>query len=176
MKKAILLLCSLVLITFTGCGKTVKENDPENLAQIPYTFVGEDGDWSAKVEVRSITDEDLKNLQQGDEDKVDQSTLKDGYRSAFYITYKGETAITELTYTFGEKTQWACKGQLKPDSDSAAIKDALSGEDDLGGLAFSKDAKVGGPVPPKSTEFTLKIEAKGQDGSTIKVEFPVKAS
>ena len=172
MKKRMFILLSVLLLLFTGCASNqVKKNDPENLKQIPYTFEGSKGDWTATIELRALAESDKPMLQK----KLQKDSTK-GYRTVFHLNYTGDKDFKSLEYTFAASTQWESGGKLKAKDKNTGIKEVLDGKAELGGIFYSEDTKVGGPVPPKNEAFTFKIKAKTTDGKTVKTKFKVKAT
>ena len=151
----------------------VKVNDPANLAQVPYTFRGEKDGFAIAMEVRKITQADLKLLGSMPKNMTEEQVLQ-GFRSSIFMAYAGDLAIKELKYTFGNKTQWGFSGTLKAKEGEASMGQYLTGKDNLGGAFYSLDAKIGGPLPPMSQEFAFAIEAVKADGQKVQVQMTLK--
>jgi hypothetical protein len=99
MKKTILqkpilfIIIILVVGSLVGCADNViEENTQEQIDAIPFSFVGEEGDWKAVVEYRQITEDDLKLLENMTEDKTREELLQD-FRSVVRITYTGDQLL-----------------------------------------------------------------------------------
>ncbi len=179
MKKAlfvslVIVLCILPLI-FSNYHRRVTENSEANLSQIPYTFTGGQGDWQVQVDIRGITQADFDQLLRYDS-QTDISRLQDGFRSAVRIFYTGPERIKSLSYTFGKSSQWKYGGDLTINLTSDTINTALTGTYDLAGVAYARDASVGGPVPPKDHTFEFDLVAQTTQGKEITAEMTLSAT
>lgn len=180
MKKAlfvvliIIILCLTPLI-FTNCYRQITENSEANLSQIPYTFTGEQEDWQVSVDIRAITQADTDQLLK-DDSQLDTSQLHDGFRSAIRILYTGTEKIKSLHYSFGKNSQWEYEEDLTITTTQDNINSALTGTYDLAGVAYSRDASIGGPVPPKDRSFDLCLVAQTSSGKEITSEMTLSAA
>nr|WP_122011693.1 hypothetical protein [Maliibacterium massiliense] len=170
---ALLVAVAIVLVP-KACSRQVKENDPDNLSQLPYSVGAQQGDWEVYMDVRVSNEEDRAAMQAVPEG-TDTAKLQDGYRTLFRIKYNGAEQITELEYTFAKGTQWGCSGTLKPVEGESSINKGLNGKDDMGGFFFSKDASIGGPIPPKAREYKLTLKGKTASGQSIKENLTLRA-
>lgn len=174
MKKIIpVLLAGLMLLSLTGCLSTGEtENDPENLAKVPFTYVGESGPFAVSCEVRQLTEEDLALVAEKQRDLV----TTDGYRTVFRIAYSGEAPLSALTFTFGANTQWESGSELTVrDGMEEQFTSTLDGVTELGGKIYSADGSIGGSIPPASQEFGFTIRAVTKAGDVLDESFTVAA-
>ena len=177
MKKVLWTLVCLLVLCFAGCSteqqSVLESNAPETLEQIPYTFVDSQGDWTVRVQIRAVTQGDLEMIQQLPEGMT-QEDLANGYRSVYYIQYRGQEDFTSLRFYFGTGTQWANGKELQV-STAPSITPYLTGTQEVGGNYFSADGTIGGPLPPKEGEYPFHIEATTDQGETVTVDLTLRA-
>jgi hypothetical protein len=168
MKRVILSLV-VVLFLLGGCVMPVRENDPDNLAQLPYTFSGSSGDWEVTVEFRELNEADHALIEKMQQEGTElEGDLSNGYRSAVKIRYTGNETITSLSYTFGLHTQWSSLIKVTEKETEMPLSEALNGEVELGGNFYSADGSVGGPLPPKGYNgLQVMIDAVTDSGATL---------
>ncbi|MGI6360749.1 MAG: hypothetical protein ACOX05_00365 [Bacillota bacterium] len=161
MKKTILqkpilfIIIILVVGSLVGCADNViEENTQEQIDAIPFSFVGEEGDWKAVVEYRQITEDDLKLLENMTEDKTREELLQD-FRSVVRITYTGDQLFRKVSYSFARNTQWYANGSSK---DQSLFEQLLSGID-VGGTYYSRDGKISNALPPLDGDFFMDIKS-----------------
>ncbi len=169
------LLAIILLFTLlSGCLMEPKDNNPEHIAAIPYTFSGqsEDNLWQIKLNIREIDDDDLTHLGELP-DKVEAEQLSEGWRSVLSIGYLGEALLEEVEFTMGDGTAWVLSGSQKMATTAQDFTALFDLNTDLGGLFYSKDGYIGGPIPPLDEQFEFEIEAKTIDGQRLKASFMV---
>ncbi len=163
-----------LLTMLSGCSMDPKDNNPEHIAAIPYTFSGqsEDNLWQIKLDIRDINDADLAHLGELP-DKVEDEQLSEGWRSVLAIGYQGEALLEEIEFTMGDGTAWVLTGSQKMATTAEEFTALFDLSTDLGGLFYSKDGYIGGPIPPLDEQFEFEIEAKTVDGQRLKADFMV---
>lgn len=167
--KRVLLSLFAILLLLGGCVLPVRENDPDNLALLPYSFTGASGDWEVTVEFRELNDADHALIETMQQEEADiQGDLSTGYRSAVKIRYTGAETIESLNYTFGLHTQWSSLVKVTEEDAEMPLSEALNGEVELGGNFYSVDGSVGGPLPPKGYNgLQVMIDAVTESGATL---------
>lgn len=173
MKRLFLALAALLLLG--GCVLPVTSNSEKNLAQLPYTFKGTDGDWEVAVEFRELSDDDHALIERMREDGVElEGDLSEGYRSAVRIRYTGSETIESLTYTFGLHTRWSSLLEVTEENAEMPVADALNGQVELGGNFFTPDGSIGGPLPPKGYKgLQVLINATTESGETLSAQIRI---
>ena len=178
-KKVAGLFCACLCLTaLAGCfSPRAKQQDAKLTAQMPYTFSGTSGDWSAVIVLRPATEADFALLvDTEDASAISQEVFLQGYRSVVRLQYKGTAPLTSCTYTFAGGTDWAHGGTLQAKESSGTLNAALDGQQDLGGIYYSQDMKAGGPLPPTDQAFTCTVEARAQDGTALEASIPLTVS